>query len=308
MSGMPPRKKGRRSMATSASSSSGNPFGAALRSAIRCRGLTLDRIRWHLARRGVPIGLSSLSDWQHGRSVPAAAKSLQAVRALEDILELPADALAHLISVSRRASTADERLDESGSPVGPLLSSVADTSGEFDMLVRGCHVTVDGNGRAAVMRDRIVLRAHHDGLDRYVLRYLGDPGCDIEAVRFGRLRNCQVGRVVRRPDPKEPALVAELIFDQPLRSGETWVFDTELLDDTGGPCSDYGHGFRQPVNQFVLELKFSNSVDPVRPYSFAEEGLGTGPQHLQDLKLNADRTVHFVASDVRSGVLGVAWS
>jgi hypothetical protein len=158
------------------------------------------------------------------------------------------------------------------------------------------------------MRDHTVLRAHHDGLDRYVLRYLGDPGCEIEAVRFGRLRNCQVRRVARRPDPREPALVAELIFDQPLRSGETWVFDTEVLNNTGGPSRDYGHGFRQPASQFVLELKFSNSVDPVRPYSFAEEGLGTGRQHLQDLKLNADRTVHFVASDVRSGVLGVAWS
>jgi hypothetical protein len=289
-------------------STSEAPFGAALREAIRCRGLTLDRLRWHLAGRGVHIGLSSLSDWQHGRSVPASAKSLRAVRALEEILDLPPDALSHLISVSRRAPTTAERLDESASPVGPLLASVADTSGQFDMLTRHCHVTVDRHGRAAVIRDHTVIRAHHDGLDRYILRYFGEPGCRIEEVRFSRLENCRPGRVVRRPDPQEPVLVAELLFDQPLQAGETWVFETEVVNETGEPCRAYGHGFRQPVSQFALALRFDPAVDPVRPHSFAEDGLGTGRQHLHDLRLSADRTAHLVASDVRSGLLGIAWS
>jgi hypothetical protein len=295
-------------MTRSPSVTSDAPFGAALRSAVRSRGLTLDRIRWHLAGRGVHIGLSSLSDWQHGRSVPASAKSLRAVRALEEVLDLPPDALSHLISVSRRAPTTAERLDESASPVGPLLASVADTSGRFDMLTRHCHVTVDRHGRASVMRDHTVIRAHHDGLDRYIMRYFGDPGCRIDEVRFDRLANCRLGQVMRRPDPDQPALVAELLFDEPLQAGETWVFETELIDETGEPCSDYGHGFRQPVSQFSLALRFDSAVDPVRPHSFAEDGLGTGRQHLHDLRLSADRTTHLVASDVRSGVLGIAWS
>ena len=295
-------------MTRSTSATSDAPFGAALRSAVRSRGLTLDRIRWHLAGRGVHIGLSSLSDCQHGRSVPASAKSLRAVRALEDVLDLPPESLSHLISVSRRASTTVERLDESASPVGPLLTSVADTSGQFDMLTRHCHVTVDRRGRASVMRDHTVLRAHHDGLDRYIMRYFGDQGCRIDEVRFDRLENCRLGRVVRRPDLDQPALVAELLFDQPLQAGETWVFETELIDETGEPCSDYGQGFRQPVSQFSLTLRFDPAVEPVRPHSFAEDGLGTGRQHLQNLRLSANRTAHLVASDVRSGVLGIAWS
>jgi len=39
------------------------PFHEALRAAVRRRGLTLDRLRAHLARRGLIVGLSSLSDW-----------------------------------------------------------------------------------------------------------------------------------------------------------------------------------------------------------------------------------------------------
>jgi hypothetical protein len=293
---------------TAPSPSSDAPFGDALRTAVRGRGLTLDRIRWHLARRGVPVGLSTLSDWQHGRSVPASDKSLRAVQALEEILDLSPDTLAHRISVSRRSPRAPERLDESASPVGRLLHAVTDTSGDFDMLARSCHITIDRNGRASVMRDNSVIRARVDGLDRYTLRYLGDPGCDIEQVRFSQLVNCQLGRVARQADPQEPALVAELVFDHSLRAGETWMFDTEMIDETGEPCSDYGHGFRQPVNQFALEIRFDPAVDPVGPYSFAEDGLGTGRQRLQDLQLSTHRTAHVVGSEVRSGVLGIAWS
>jgi hypothetical protein len=295
-------------MTRSPSATSDAPFGAALRSAVRNRGLTLERIRWHLANRGVQIGLSSLSDWQHGRSVPASAKSLRAVRALEEVLDLRPDSLSPLISVSRRALTTAERLDESDSPVAPLLTSVADTSGQFDVLTRHCRITVDRHGRASVVRDHTVIRAHHDGLDRYTMRYFGEPGCRIDEVRFGVLENCRLGRVVRRPDPREPAMVAELLFDQPLRSGESWVFATELIDETGEPCTTYGHGFRQPVSQFTLAVRFDPAVDPVRPHSFAEDGLRTGRHRLHDLRLSADRTAHLVASDVRSGVLGIAWS
>jgi hypothetical protein len=282
--------------------SSCTPFGAALRNAVRCRGLTLDRIRWHLARQGLHVGLSSLSDWQHGRSVPATAKSLRAVPALEEILGLPEGTLAALLSARRTTG-----LDESRSPVAELLRSVRDTSDDFDILTRSFRTLVDGERRAAVMRDHTVIRARRTGLDRYVMRYIGDRGCDIDAVRFGRLDNCRLGRVLRHPDPEEPALVAEMLFDQPLTAGETWVFDTETFDETGSPCTDFAAGFRQPVHEFVLELQFDPAVTPVDLHAFSEDGLGTGPIRIGDLALSSHRTVHMVASDIDSGVRGIGW-
>jgi hypothetical protein len=283
------------------------PFGAALREAVRGRGLTLDRIRFHLARRGLHVGISSLSDWQHGRSMPASMKSLRVVAALEEILELPPGELSGRLSTPRRRPAPDG-LDESGSAVEPLVQALTDTSDDFDVLARSHRLFVDHRRLGSVLRTHTVTQARCDGLDRYVMRYFGDPGCRIDEVRFTRLTNCHLGRVLRRPDPQAPALVAELIFDRPLAAGETWVFDREIVDNTGQPCTDIRHGFRQPARQFVLEVEFDSAVSPVDIYAFAEEGCATGRKHIQDLTLSAHRTTHVVASDVRSGLLGIAWS
>jgi hypothetical protein len=333
-------------------------FSDTLRAAIRSRGLTLDRIQWHLALRGLKVGMSSLSDWQHGRSVPASSKSLRAVRAMEEILDLGTGTLSTPLSAARcRPATtaphaprsspqrpgsyrpegypsgpylsprrtpgplapepvapapgapvpdAPDGLNESDGPLGDLLRDLADTRDAFAMLARSCRVRVDSRRRASVMRDHTVIRSRMAGADRYVMRYIGDPGCDIEAVTFTRLDNCSLGRVIRHET--EPVLVAELLFDHPLAVGESWVFDTELIDETGEPCTDMGHGFVQQVDQFDLEVEFDPSLRPVDCHGFVESGFYTGQWRTQDLQLSDHRTVHVVASDVRAGVVGIAWS
>jgi hypothetical protein len=284
------------------------PFGDALRTAVRCRGLTLERIRWHLSRRGLHVGLSSLSDWQHGRSLPASAKSLSAVRALEEILELTPGSLSRLLCAPRvRPAAPREGLDESGTPIEKLLRSVRDTTGEFDILARTGKVVVDSERRASTMTDLTAIRARRSGLDRYVMRYLGDPGCQIEEVQFTRLDNCRLGRIMRQPDQEYPAMVTELLFDRPLEAGDTWVFGTEIVDFTGEPCTDFAQGFRQRVGQFVLEVQFDPAVTPVDLHTFAEIGLNSGRDRQQSLSLNAHRSTHLVASDIQTGVLGIAW-
>jgi hypothetical protein len=294
---------------------SGQAFSDTLRAAIRSRGLTLDRIQWHLAVRGLKVGLSSLSDWQHGRSVPASSKSLCAVRAMEEILDLGTGALSTPLSEARfrpsglgpTTEPAPERgLREDHHPVGDLLRALPNTREGFDMLARSCKVVVDGDRRASVMRDHTAIRSRRSGADRYVMRYVGDPGCDIEQVRFGRLDNCRLGRVIRHTT--EPILVAELLFDHPLSMGESWVFDTEMIDETGECCTEMGHGFTQAVDQFDLEVEFAPGVRPVDCHGFVEIGLDTGRQRTQDLRLSDHRSVHVVASDVRSGVIGIGWS
>src|SRR5262245_42616397 len=75
------------------------PFHTALRKAIRRRGLTLDRLRCHLAGRGVPVAVSTLSDWQHGHRRPGGAHPLRALRVLEEILHLPSESLVRLLIV-----------------------------------------------------------------------------------------------------------------------------------------------------------------------------------------------------------------
>src|SRR4051812_6979901 len=105
------------------------PFDAALRAAVRSRGLTLDRLRAHLARRGVTVALSTLSDWQHGRRRPAIARSLPVVSALEDVLGLRSETLVELL-VDPGASTPAHRayrrrgVDDRSGDLGRLLDQI----------------------------------------------------------------------------------------------------------------------------------------------------------------------------------------
>ncbi|MEQ4605719.1 helix-turn-helix transcriptional regulator [Streptomyces cavourensis] len=76
-------------------------FGQALREARERKGLTLARLRDHLARRGVRVSTVTLSHWQRGRSQPERAESLRAVSAIESILGCPAGGLLALLGPRR---------------------------------------------------------------------------------------------------------------------------------------------------------------------------------------------------------------
>ncbi|MBK1785457.1 transcriptional regulator [Prauserella cavernicola] len=75
------------------------PFAAALRAAIRARGLGLERIQYRLRRRGVPVSLATLSHWQSGRCRPERPGSLAALKYLEEVLEVPQGSLLRLLAV-----------------------------------------------------------------------------------------------------------------------------------------------------------------------------------------------------------------
>ena len=78
------------------------PFSVALRAAIRARGLGLDRIRYRLRSRGTTVSLATLSHWQSGRCRPERPESLEALRKLEDILNVPDGSLRRLLGPPRQ--------------------------------------------------------------------------------------------------------------------------------------------------------------------------------------------------------------
>ena len=82
----------------------GGPFHVALRAAIAARGLPLQRVQHHLSRYGVKVGVTSLSYWQQGARRPQRPESLRAVRALEEILQLPDESLIRLLARSEEPS------------------------------------------------------------------------------------------------------------------------------------------------------------------------------------------------------------
>jgi hypothetical protein len=288
------------------------PFDAALRAAVRERGLTLERLRSHLARRGIRVGLSSLSDWQHGRSRPGSAKSLEAVRALEEILGLRHAALVDLLvgpdkrSENRVRATEADQLGERMGPLADLVQEFVATQSQMHVICRQVTVWVSENRHISRSNARSVIRARRDGVDRAVIRYFGEPGTRLDEVQFGNLVNCSLGRVSKHPT--EPVMVAELLFDETLAAGETWVYENEILDHADAPATDYAHGFIQPEEQYILEVRFHPKALPVDCHVYRRGALTGELVRTADLTLSASNSVHLVASGLRDGVLGIAWS
>lgn len=292
------------------------PFHLALRAALAVRGLPLQRVQHHLAHRGIKVGVTSLSYWQQGARRPQRPESLRAVRALEDVLELPGNSLIRLLDVGEGGARSDVE-----PPATRSYRSLVEASGAVEQLLADLESPADGGlhtvghhervrigaGRELLGRDSAhVVRAHRDGVDRYLAIHHGDPGCDPARVEVSALENCRVGRV--RWHRETRVLIAELLFDARLRAGETYLFGYGFEDGTGGPSEEYVRGFSFAGGQYVLQVHFDEGALPVRCRRFAQATTGAPRGARTDLTLSGrHRTVHLVEQGVRPGVLGIDW-
>ncbi|MFE9254501.1 hypothetical protein [Streptomyces sp. NPDC006879] len=285
------------------------PFHLALRAALSSRGLPLQRVQHHLANRGIKVGVTSLCYWQQGARRPQRAESLKAVRALEEILELPPETLLRLLKPP------DPR-----PPARPYRSlvSVADALHE---LLKALEAPVDGGLHTVGHHERVsigarrelrvrdsqqVVRAHREGVDRYLAIHHGDPGCDPARVAVRADENCRAGRV--RHHHRTGVVVAELLFDTRLRTGDTHFFRYRFEDGTGGPSTEYLRGFNYAGGQYVLQIGFDERALPMRCRRFAQASSGAARTEVFDLTPSGrHRTVHLVETGVRRGILGIDW-
>ncbi|GAA3407892.1 hypothetical protein [Streptosporangium vulgare] len=293
------------------------PFHVALRAAVETRGLTLSGIRQQLGERGLRVGMTSLSYWQQGLRRPERPESLRAVRALEEILVLPPRSLMALLGPPRPRGRDAGKLPVGALPYSAIMDSsqtlsamIHDLNGVADdwrLHIAGMYETLQiGPDRSTVRRETLqVVQAHEEATDRYIMVYRGDLGCDVERVRVRALEDCRVGRV--RRDGPTALVVAELLFDQMLRPGETQIIRYELADPSGVETVEYERGFRHPAGQYVLRVNFTPEALPVRVRRFARQGSGTGEQDLGELSLNAHNAVHLVAGSLEPGLVGIRW-
>ncbi|MFE6165032.1 hypothetical protein ACFQ7F_39675 [Streptomyces sp. NPDC056486] len=290
------------------------PFHVALRAAIAARRLPLQRVRHHLARQGVNVGVTSLSYWQQGARRPQRTESLRAVRALEEILELPEESLIRLLAKSFE-HPGNER------PAARSYRSLLEGSDVLQELITGLGSPLDGGLHTVGHHERVrigrnrellgrdsqhVVRAHRDAVDRYLAIYRGDPGCVPERVGVHALENCRTGRV--RWHHETGVLVAELLFDARLRAGDTHLFRYGFEDGTAGTADEYFRGFTFAGGQYALQVRFDEGALPVRCHRFTQHSAAAPRGGRQELTLSGShRSVHLVEPQVRAGILGIAW-
>ncbi|MFJ9023124.1 hypothetical protein ACIRPU_24640 [Streptomyces sp. NPDC102259] len=295
----------------------GGPFHVALRAAIAARGLPLQRVQHHLSRYGVKVGVTSLSYWQQGARRPQRPESLRAVRALEEILHLPDESLIRLL--------AEPDAGDGGTATGPSAGrsyrSLLEASGILEQLLGELECPVDGGLHTLGHHERVrigsrrellgresqhIVRAHRDGVDRFVAVHHGDPGCAPERMTVHALENCRAGRVRSHHDTG--VLVAELLFDTRLRAGDTFLFRYAVEDGTADVSREYVRGFGAAGGQYALQVRFAESALPVRCHRFTQHSAAAPRGGRQELPLSGrHRSVHLVEPRVRSGMVGIGW-
>ncbi|MET7656545.1 MULTISPECIES: hypothetical protein [unclassified Streptomyces] len=295
----------------------GGPFHVALRAAIAARGLPLQRVQHHLSRYGVKVGVTSLSYWQQGARRPQRPESLRAVRALEEILHLPDESLIRLLAEPDGGDGATVP----GQSAGRSYRSLLEASGILEQLLGELECPIDGGLHTLGHHERVrigsrrellgresqhIVRAHRDGVDRFVAVHHGDPGCAPERMTVHALENCRAGRVRRHHGTG--VLVAELLFDTRLRAGDTFLFRYGVEDGTADVSREYVRGFGAAGGQYALQIRFDENAVPVRCHRFTQHSAAAPRGGRQELPLSGrHRSVHLVEPRVRSGMVGIGW-
>ncbi|MEJ1200070.1 MULTISPECIES: hypothetical protein [unclassified Streptomyces] len=293
----------------------GGPFHVALRAAIAARGLPLQRVQHHLTRHGVRVGVTSLSYWQQGARRPQRPESLRAVRALEEILQLPEESLIRLLaeaeedtSAKRPAARSYRSYVEASGVLDRLLAELDHPPSDGEVYTLGHHelIRVGPRRELAGRESHHIVRAHRDGVDRFVAVHQGDPGCTPARMTVHALENCRTGRVRTHHDTG--VLVTELLFDTRLRAGDTHLFRYGVEDGTAGASREYVRGFGSASGQYALQVRFDAAALPVRCHRFTQHSPAAPRGGRQELTLSGrHRSVHLVEPRVRSGMLGIGW-
>ncbi|GGK34218.1 hypothetical protein GCM10010124_28550 [Pilimelia terevasa] len=290
------------------------PFPHALRTAIKARKLSLERLHQRLAAAGTPVGMSTLSSWQSGRRRPERPESLEAVTVLEDILGLPARSLSDLLGAPRRRGPRP-RMTRPPRPVADLLalaSPAVALTRQLDWredrlrIVSAWDDVEVGRGSCVVgVETRLVLEAVEE-VDRYVATFHGAPGTGLSgAVRFAALADCHIGRV--RQDPTHPLIAAELLLGRRLPPGETAIIRFGVTDGSGRRETEYGRFLSAAAQHVAVSVHFAPDARPRRCWRFVRDLQGWPDQLHKEVRLGPFGKVHVVRNSVPPGILGIAW-
>lgn len=219
-------------------------FAHAFREATDQRGLSLERITYHLRRRGHDLSAATLSYWRTGRSVPQRSASIAALGALEEILGVDRGSLASLVpprptrgNGDGRSTVQAERFIKRADLIAEKLASIGltwDVGMDYLSISDQIHLRRDGTLDTHLVTS--LLQANRDGVDRLPVWYGHDnprvyPFISAES-------NVRVGQVVE--DKDVPLVVAEMLLPRPLNTGEV-ILTRWRMERLGRPaCSGIG--------------------------------------------------------------------
>ncbi|GAA2974543.1 XRE family transcriptional regulator [Actinokineospora diospyrosa] len=275
----------------------GGTFAQALDAAITARGLTLDRVRYHLAEQGVDVSVATLSYWRRDRRRPEREESLRAVQALESLLGLPATSLITLLGPPKPRGRWLRRPSEL-----PMAAEFDDPDEGESCLVSVHDVFTVGDDHAERgARSRLVVRGERGRVTRCLVRYQADTPdfppalVDVRFCRRGRVRVDETG-----------LMVAELVLDRALREGEHAVVEYEMAAAPGPPVEFYYRQFLAPVAEYSQQIQFEGAR-PAHCHGFRQSSL-SAPEVVEPLAVGPSGASSQVGFNLAPGVFGTRWS
>ncbi|WP_051791044.1 helix-turn-helix domain-containing protein [Amycolatopsis jejuensis] len=248
------------------------PFHRALAEAVDRRGLSLSRLRAHLAAHGVSVAESTLSYWQRGLRSPSTPRSLDVVRALEAVLGLPPDSLVVLIGPHRSGVEVDRRpslpeLQHSWAETCALREELCATPGasenaDLDVATVVDELALGAEGRTEEISSTMVVRARRPGPDSFLVTHQDEDGSDVTATTIVAVDGCRVGRV--RRSVQSAGMVFELLFDRSLAAGETHTFGFTLRPAASVRPDSFHRIVRSRMSAYLLRLHFDPAALPAR--------------------------------------------
>lgn len=280
-------------------------FGEALRVAVANRGLSLGRVQAHLGAAGHPVALSTLSQWQHGRRVPASPRSFAVVEELERVLRVPAGTLRALLddaSTGRAACAPVVSYDEA---FGRLVEQL-DPSRRRALTPLGAHDRLQIDAKGAMVRRRTTMTMRVvAGTDRYVVAHGVETGGDVDLVTVSALGGCRLGRVLR--DREAEVVAVEVHFDRWLAAGDTVVYDVQIDDANSVLSEGYYRWSAKETALLVTEVSFDRAQLPTRVDAFHRAHADGPDLRSHELALEHGDRVHLAQPGAAVGVHGIRW-
>ncbi|WP_265447704.1 hypothetical protein [Flexivirga meconopsidis] len=257
-------------------------FDQALRRAMEDRGCTLRSLHQQLAARGVPLGLTTLSYWRSGDRVPERQRSLTAISAIEELLELTPGTLLDTRGPSRRGGPSktvgyrtlvDRELADGVDRVRAGRSApFADLPTELEQRSSQQIATIDGRGQTCHLAVRDIWRARRDGAQVFPIFYAAEKEIDGPPI-VRPVTNLSLDEVVF--DADSGVLVIQAATPRPLRLHESILTEYEVPESwTGSP--DLMWSFLAPTRmaECVVSVSFDSELQPRRCTEFVVDAVG----------------------------------
>ncbi|MGN7247774.1 helix-turn-helix domain-containing protein [Janibacter anophelis] len=279
-------------------------FGEALRVAVANRGLSLARVQAHLGAAGHPVALSTLSQWQHGRRVPASPRSYAVVEELERVLRVTPGVLRGLVEPGAAGSGAAAVVSYDAA-FGRLVEQLGATH-RRSLVTLGAHdrLRVDGQGAMVQRRTTMTMRVEA-ATDRYVVAHGVETGGDVDLVTASVLGGCRLGRVLR--DREAEVVAVEVRFDRWLSAGDTVVFDVQFDDANSVVSEGYYRWSSQETTLLVTEASFERGHLPTHVTAFHRAHLDGPDLRTHELVLEHGDRVHQACNAAAPGLHGIRW-